>query len=179
MRISLRAVLFALIGLVAIGALISSGALSTVSESPVTHSAKTNGFCTSDGVSLLIDYGSKSDLKPATSCAFSFAGTGWELFSATDQRVEGTIEYPVGFVCRINDYPNISDQPCTSTPTSAQGSWAYYYATAQLGDTWMFSASGASGRKPACGDMDAWVFINPGETNHEPAQKPHTFKCAN
>jgi len=175
MRISLRTVLFALIGLVAIGWLVTSGALSTVSKSPVTSPVKTTGYCSSEGVSLMIDFGDKTE----TSCAFSFTGSGWDLFAATSHKAEGTSEYPVGFVCRIDGYPTQADQPCTNTPTSAQGTWAYYYASAQLGDHWLFSATGASTRKPACGDMDAWVFIRPGEKSHEPSQVPHTFKCAN
>ena len=175
MRISLRAVLFALVGLVAIVGLITSGALSTVSKSPVTAPAKTSGFCNSEGVSLVIDYGTKTKRQPQISCGFSFSGTGWELFAATEQIVEGTSEYPAGFVCKINDFPE--DQTCSSTPTSAEGSWAYYYATAQLGDHWLFSAAGASMRKPNCGDADAWVFVNPGEKSHEPIVSPHTCKC--
>lgn len=179
MRLSLRAVLFALVGLVAIGGLVTSGALSTVSKSPSAKGPTTTGFCISDGVSLVIDYGTKSDRPPIAACGLSFEGSGWELFSATKQEVQGTVEYPSGFVCRINDFPSIPDQPCTSTPSSAQGSWAYYYATSQLGDHWMFSAAGAAMRKPGCGDVDAWVFINPGEKSHEPSTPPQTFKCEN
>jgi hypothetical protein len=48
-----------------------------------------------------------------------------------------------------------------------------------MGDHWMFSATGASLRKPMCGDMDAWVFINPGEKLHEPSTPAHTYKCEN
>jgi hypothetical protein len=179
MRISLRPVLIALIALVAIGGLVSTGALSSPSTTPVTAPAKTSGFCSSDGVSLLIDYGTASKLPNSTSCAFSFTGTGWQLFAATEQKVEGTTDYPVGFACRINQYPEAKQQPCTSTPTGSQGSWAYYFATASTGDHWMFSAAGASMRKPLCGDMDGWVFINPGEKMHAPASAPHTRKCTN
>lgn len=177
MRLSLRAVLLALVGLVAIGGLVTSGALSTVSKSQTDTIASTEGFCSSEGVGLVIDYGTKSDRPATIACSLSFIGSGWELFSATNQGVEGTSEYPSGFVCRINDFPSAAEQPCTSTPTSAQGSWAYYYATSQLGDHWMFSAAGAAMRKPSCGDVDAWVFINPGEKSHEPSTPPQTFKC--
>ncbi len=178
MRISLRAVLIALIGLVAIGALVTSGALSTVSEpKEATTPAQSGEFCSSEGVSLLIEYGLGSDSDFSLTCVPSFSGNGWELFAAGGQKVEGTIEYPIGFVCRINDYPANEQQPCSSTPTPAQGTWAYYYASSALGDHWFYSASGASSREPACGDVDAWVFINPGEPNHEPTKKPKTFKC--
>lgn len=177
MRISLRAVLIALVGLVAIGGLVTSGVLGTVPKPAVTMPSKTSGFCSSEGVSLVIDYGTKDSADPIISCAVSFASNGWDLFGATSQAVSGTTEYPVGFVCRINGYPSAEQQPCTSTPTGEQGSWAYYYATSQLGNHWLFSATGASTRKPKCGDVDAWVFINPSEKLHEPSVTPMTFKC--
>lgn len=180
MRISLRAVLIALVGLVAVGGLVSTGVLGTVAKTaPIENLSMASGFCLEDGVSLVIDYGTQADKEMSISCGAKFSGNGWELFAATEQKVAGTTEYPIGFVCRINDFPTVADQPCTGTPTSAQGSWAYYYATAQLGDHWMFSAAGASMRKPACGDVEAWVFIAPGEKVHEPAINPLTFKCQN
>lgn len=177
MRISLRAVLIALVALVASGGLVTSGVLGTVSKSVDSDQSKTAGFCNSNGVSIVIDFGSESQNQTVVSCAKDFAGDGWQLFAATGQSVEGTSEYPVGFVCRINGYPKQKDQPCTSTPTGAQGSWAYYYATTQLGGNWLFSATGASMRKPKCGEVDAWVFINPGEKSHEPETKPVTYRC--
>jgi hypothetical protein len=177
MRISLRAVLIALIGLVAIGALVTSGALSTVPEGSIPKSVTGTEFCANSGISLLVDYGTKSGISVTKACADNFSGNGWELFSAAGQTVEGTTEYPIGFVCRINNFPTPASQPCTSTPTSSQGSWAYYYATSELGDHWMFSATGATSRIPECGDTDAWVFIEPGEQSHEPAEQPKTFKC--
>lgn len=177
MRISLRAVLIALVGLVAIGGLFTSGVLSTVSETNAGDQTKAFGFCNSNGVSLVIDYGSANSADLAINCGENFSGTGWELFAATEQKVEGTTEYPVGFVCRINDFPTVAEQSCSSTPDSTQGSWAYYYATAQLGNNWLFSATGASTRKPKCGDVDAWVFIKSGEKTREPAVTPVTFQC--
>ena len=174
MRISLRAVLIGLIALVAIGGLISTGVVSTAPNTSIVQPSKTLGFCSSDGVSLVIDNGTTAD----PHCAFGFKGTGWELFAATSQKVSGTTEYPVGFVCRINDVPTIEVQPCTATPTSAQGSWAYYFATPETGNQWMFSGAGASMRKPECGSVDGWVFIGPGEKAHEPSIAPITHKCS-
>lgn len=179
MRISLRGVLIALVVLVAIGGLISTGALSTSPKSSAVKTATQSGFCKSDGVSLVVDYGNGSDKDPDIFCGSEFEGSGWDLFAATGQTVIGTSEYPIGFVCRINDFPSSADQPCTSTPTTAQGTWAYYYATSELGNNWMFSAAGASMRNPKCGDVDAWVFIGPGEENREPSLAPVTLKCLN
>ncbi len=175
MRFSLRTVLIALVALVAIGGLVSTGALSTVSGGDDKAGLNSAGFCKTDGVSLLLDYGTGE--QPDIFCAESFEGTGWELFDATSQAVEGTTEYPVGFVCRINDFPSAEEQSCSSTPSGAEGSWAYYYASAELGNNWMFSAAGASMRKPKCGDVDAWVFLKSGEEAHEPSIAPMTRSC--
>jgi hypothetical protein len=175
MRISLRAVLIALVALVAIGGLVTTGVLGTVPEERKSLTTSSEGFCTVDGVSLLIDFGTSSNEKTVVTCAADFVGTGWDLFAATKQAVEGTSEYPVGFVCRINNFP--AEQPCSSTPTSTEGTWAYYYASADLGNNWKFSIAGASLRKPLCGDVDAWVFVNSGEESHEPELAPQTKKC--
>ena len=173
MRISLRTVLIALVAFVAIGGLLSSGALSTVSESPSLSTITQDGTCQTDGISLVIEYG--ADREPTSACAIGFSGSGWDLFAASGQKVEGTSEYPVGFVCKINDYPG--DQSCATTPSSDQGSWAYYYATYDAGSNWKFSPAGASMRKPKCGDIDGWVFLKAGEQAHPPIFEPRPIKC--
>lgn len=176
MRISLRAVLIGLVAIVALGTLFGTGILSTVSSDKQQLQKIESNYCSTSGVSLVVDTGKTI---PSVACAKNFAGTGWELFAATGQTVHGTSEYPSGFVCRINDFPSVSDQPCTTTPTSAEGSWAYYFATASTGNHWMFSGIGAGMRKPFCGDVDAWVYIEPGQKVREPSIAPKTFKCKN
>ena len=173
MRFSLRTVLIALVALVAIGGLFSTGAISTVSNGPAVSSSVMDSTCQTPGVSLVIEYG--ADREPQTACAENFAGTGWELFATTGQKVEGTTEYPVGFVCKINEYP--AEQSCSGTPSSDQGSWAYYFATFESGETWRFSPVGASTRKPQCGDFEGWVYLSPGEKAHPPLLAPRPMKC--
>lgn len=178
MRISLRTVLIGLVALVALGGLFSSGIISTVPSEKTTEVRGNwlagQDFCQENGVTLLIEPGAS---EPVLSCAKDYVGTGWDLFAAAGQSVSGTSEYPVGFVCRINNYPAPEDQPCTSTPDSKAGSWAYYFASNRTGNHWMFSGVGASMRKPACGDVDAWVFIKAGQSAHPPLTEPQTFKC--
>lgn len=174
MRVSVRAALIALIALVAIGGLFGTGVISTVSKPIDSTTASAAGFCTEAGVSLLVETGESDTI---IACAKNFSDTGWQLFAATNQQVEGTSEYPVGFVCRINDFPSDSTESCTGTPTAASGSWAYYFASSETGNHWMLSGVGAATRKPKCGDVDGWVFIAPGELLHEPKAAPVTFQC--
>ena len=191
MRISLRPVLLGLILLVAVVGLVQ--VVPATNSQPNATSGASDGQCTSEhpGVSVVVDFGIEADQAPVVKCAsgFNVASSsvsnqlsGWQLFAAAGLKVEGTSEYPVGFACRIEGYPAPTDQPCTSTPTYAQGHWAYFYATA--GDTkWHFSAAGSADRKPNCGDVDGWLFVK-GETTNgtsaaaAPSFEPKAFRCA-
>jgi len=205
MRISLRPVLIGLILLVAIVGLVR--VLPNSSPQPTATGAVKviDGSCTSEhpGVTLIADYGIDSGRAPLVKCALGFnktknsaddAASGWQLFDAADVAVEGTTEFPVGFVCRIDGYPTKADQPCTSTPTYSQGHWAYFYAQHEAGygesatfgnrdsGRWLFSGAGASQHKPRCGSVEGWLFVKgdavTGETtNTQPSVEPKAFRC--
>ena len=178
MKISLRMVLVALVALVAIGGLIST---IPSAEKPQRKAATADfheGQCSNEpGVSLVIDFGPTSGREPLVRCAKGFAGTGWQLFAATEVEVSGTDEFATGFVCRVNDWPSADEQPCTSTPTAAQGTWAYFVSTDE--NAWQFSGQGASMRKPKCGSAEGWRFVEPGEVASQsvPKVSPATFGC--
>ena len=177
MRISLRMVLTALIALVAVGSLISI----IPSESQNSPQAETasQGQCESvDGVSLVIDFGTSSNREVAELCARDFNSTGWTLFSAAGVKVEGTSEYPTGFVCRVDNWPTAEDQPCTKTPTAAQGSWVYFVADPGS-STWQYSGQGAAMRSMSCGAADGWRFVEAGEVISQtaPRVQPTTKSC--
>jgi hypothetical protein len=108
--------------------------------------------------------------------------TGWQLFKATEVEVAGTSDYPVGFACRIAGWPTPDKQPCTSTPTYAQGHWAYFYADTASSGKWVFSGAGSAMRKPVCGSADAWLFVTGDATNGTeahavPSVMPKVFSC--
>jgi len=133
------------------------------------------GYLGKDGVSEFIDYG---DSRPFdVFCAAGFAGNGWELLTATT-KVQGTSQYPVGFVCRINGWPTIAAQSCKNTPTYAQGSWAYFLSNAH--GTWSFSGTGSTMHHPACGTSEAWLWVAGGQdpTQAKPSVRPSVSKCA-
>ena len=178
MRISLRMVLTALIALVAVGSLISIIPSDSQKTSQVENASQ--GQCENgDGVSLVIDFGTSSNREVAELCATDFDSTGWALFAAAGVKVEGTSEYPTGFVCRVDNWPTAEEQPCTKTPTTAQGSWVYFMAEPGS-NTWQYSGQGAAMRIPSCGAADGWRFVEAGETIAQTAPRimPATKSCS-
>lgn len=175
-------VLIALVAFVAIGGLIStipSDAPSPNASNASNASNVDSGQCqTGSGVSLVIDFGSSSDKEVSEFCVSDFASSGWDIFDAAGIDVSGTSEYPTGFVCRLSGWPNEDAQPCTKTPTTAQGSWGYFVADSTESD-WKYSGQGAATRKPGCGAAEGWRFIEAGEatSQSEPRVKPATFVC--
>jgi len=87
--------------------------------------------------------------------------TGWELFKSAGVSVQGTDQYPTGFVCRIADWPTAANQNCHDTPTYAQGHWAYFVTNKNLGDGWVLSGQGAAMHHPECGGYEGWLWISP------------------
>ena len=64
------------------------------------------------------------------------------------------------FVCRIDNDPPPSEDPCVNTPP-ASAYWSYWHADAGQ-STWAYSRLGPMSYKPPAGSIDAWVF---GATN--------------
>ena len=192
-QIPLRPVLIGLVALVAIVGL--TRVVPTAAPSSTNGiSGGIDGQCSSDrhGVSLVIDFGEAAGRDAMLKCvpgvnlpgnSASNALSGWQLFSAAGIDVVGTTEYPVGFACRIADWPPVADQPCTSTPTYSQGHWAYFYANQTSNQHWAFSGAGAAEHKPQCGDVEGWLFVKGDgasgtQANREPSPKPQVFSCA-
>lgn len=158
MRQWTRAALLGLIALVAIGS-----ALSLLEESPksITNYTSSAGECVEDGVSLVIDFGTSGSNPVITRCAIDFEGSGWELFEATQTVVQGTSQYPVGFVCRIENFPTPETQDCLDTPQYSEGSWGYFLLDEN--GNWKVSGIGSAQRKTKCGLAEGWRFIEAGE----------------
>lgn len=178
MRFPIRFVLIALLLLVAAGGsltLIETNSPAGTTPTPIAVNYQ-EGLCDSNGTSLVIDYGTSSSLALAIRCAKDFEGTGWDIFKATGIQAEGTKQYPIGFVCRLEGYPETELQDCDDTPRYAEGSWGYFTWN---GNRWSVSGVGAVSRKLSCGDIDGWRFIEPGEdlANTPPRAKPKSIIC--
>ena len=119
------------------------------------------GACNQNGVTLVVDFGEAADREPIIRRANDFEGTGWEIFLATDVAVAGTNQYPVGFACRIEDFPSSAEQNCLDTPKYSEGSWGYFVFTKESG--WQVSQVGSATRAAECGTAEGWLFIGPGQ----------------
>ena len=161
-----RLALFGLIGFVATGAVIEAlpDDLITIAVREPSASNQAiaasyhEGACTKAGVTLVVDFGIASDKEPIIRCATDFAGTGWDLFAATDIKVAGTLQYPTGFVCRIENWP--IEEDCRNTPTVAAGTWVYFLPSKSSATEWSMSGTGASTHRPGCGSSEGWLFIS-------------------
>lgn len=175
-KVPFRAVLIFLIALVAIGGVINL----EMEKSSTSNATVSDGVCSDKGVTLVVDFGSKSGQEPITRCVREFSGTGWDLFEAAGVKVAGTSEYPEAFVCRIANFPHAEKEDCLGTPDFASGSWTYFYSSVSANDEnsqpakWQRSPVGAATRMPACGEFEGWLFANsPSEISTDPAP----FKC--
>jgi hypothetical protein len=177
-----RFVRFSLIGLIALVGIgfafnqwVQTDAPSDLNKKVPTVS---EGLCESDGVSLLVSFGKASSLTDVSKCVTNYIGTSWDLFYAAGMEVSGTSKYPVGFVCRIQDFPNEEQEECRDTSNVSVGSWAYFIA--QPGeDSWKYSIWGAATHQVACGSAEAWVFKYPNDDlESPPAEQPVTRVCS-
>ena len=160
--------------LIALVALVAAGAVYNAlpgTGSPEPTAAKfSEGWCAGNGVTLHVESGEST----STRCAIDFTGTGWEIFAATGTKVEGTLNYPTGFVCRIESMP--ANQDCKDLPKYSEGSWSYYFAPVGA-KAWTFSPTGAALRSPECGSAEAWVFVASNALIANPREKPVTKPC--
>lgn len=173
-KVPFRAVLISLVALVAIGGLVVPN-LPTVSHTG--HSA--SGACTISGISLVVDFGPNSKIQPVIRCINGSNLSGWQVLEQAELKVEGTNEYPKAFVCRINDWPDRKSEDCMGTPGLTGGSWVYFYSKPGT-KGWQRSPVGAATRKPLCGEVEGWLFVNQvsGDQKFEsPKIKPSPFSC--
>ena len=183
----MRPVLFGLIALVAV-----FGLLRVVPETNVETASSANACDSGNpGVTLVVDFGAEANRPALIKCAvgFNLASNsvsnelnGWQVFEAAGVKVEGTDDFPTGFVCRIEGFPTVANQPCDKTPSYASGHWAYFYAAAGQGKSWQFSGTGATNRKPVCGGVEGWLFVKGdastgNESSVVPSVAPKAFKC--
>jgi hypothetical protein len=172
MRINPRVALIGLVALVVIGAL-WSGILDGrfLGATPAGGNQKS--------VTLVIDYGIESNrqVKAVDLINLPSDVKGWDLFKAANLLVQGTDQFPSGFVCRIKGWPKNSEQDCADTPTYSEGHWAYYVTNASVGSGWMLSGQGAAMHKPDCAGYEAWVWVSPGEESKPPRYEPKAQAC--
>ena len=162
-----------------------AGALDISISGDVTENRSvtaSDGSCRTNGVTLVVDYGADSGKTAEVVCVTGFGNSasdsGWNLFAAANQTVAGTVDYPTGFVCRINGYPSSKEATCASTSNLGPGRWVYFKAVDSHG--WAYSHIGAALDKPACGNWEGWRYVEAGNpATSVPGINPKPFKCSN
>lgn len=177
MRRFVRLTLIGLVLLVAAGFIVDRNYSGSESNKIANPAIVSKSMCTGDGINLTVDFGYRQSNKIIHRCIQNFSGTSWDLLSVSGIKVTGTRKYPVGFVCRLDDFPSAESEMCLDTPDPKVGSWAYFVA--QPGQRrWQYSTWGASTHKPKCGSAEQWIFRYPSENLEEsPRDRPSTRLC--
>lgn len=109
------------------------------------------------GVSVVVEPRAVSGASPVTGCAAA-PGSGIEALRQAGFAVSlGTGSYSGGFICAINGAPVTG---CADVDQDTY--WSYWYRLAGT-TSWVYSQTGAAGRRPQVGDAEAWVWQAGGE----------------
>jgi hypothetical protein len=176
MRINLRIALVALIALVAVGSIWSANFASNRDSNRETAPTKSSD---TKRVTLVIDFGSDSGVAVRSFELNDIPQntTGWNLFGLAHLPVQGTQQFPEGFICRIDGRPNLREQNCTDTPSFAEGHWAYYVTNHELSSGWILSGQGAATHIPECGSYEGWSWVPGGTESKPPRFETSTRAC--
>jgi hypothetical protein len=105
--------------------------------------------------------------------------TGYDALHAAGFTTAGDEHDGPAFICRINDDPPPSQDPCIETP-STNAYWSYWHADVGQ-NTWSYSQQGAMSYQPPPGSVDAWVFgaSNVAGTTGQPSFTPAQVRATN
>jgi hypothetical protein len=120
------------------------------------------------GVTVIVDDHNLGEGKIYVGCALGEQANGAEALVHAGFHAEGTSEYGLGFICRIDGEPTPTEQTCEHTP-GASAYWTYWHG--KPGGQWGFSGCGAESCKPAIGSVEGWGF-NAGTNKPAPRIEP-------
>ena len=151
--------------------------LAILAPSPTSEARAENSIAKT--VTVVVDFGKKSGraTRVISLSNVSTSANGWALLSQTKLKIEGTQQYPTGFVCRIAGWPTSKQQDCADTPTYKEGHWAYYVTSFSRGGGWLLSGQGAGSHIPDCAGYEGWSWIAGGEANKPPRYKVENRAC--
>jgi hypothetical protein len=128
------------------------------------------------GVTVIVDDQKLAAGKVYVGCAPGEQADGVEALQNAGFQPEGTTDYGLAFICRIDGEPTLVETPCTTTPGS-DAYWSYWRG--RPGGRWAFSGVGAKSpqsRSPA-GSVEGWSFGGGAPPRIEPmdGSGPSTF----
>jgi hypothetical protein len=140
--------LVAVVVLLASVSTLTTGCILTVGTNPISSCTSTQGVIVAVDFSHF-DKSSERGCDPTTT-------TGYAALQAAGFVTSGDQEDGDAFICRIDDLPTPSEDPCIDTPP-ASAYWSYWHANSGQ-NTWTFSTLGAMNYHPKPGSVDAWAF---------------------
>ena len=99
--------------------------------------------------------------------------TGYEALQQAGFTTAGDEYDGTAFICRIDNDPPPSQDPCITTPPPS-AYWSYWHADAGQ-STWTLSQLGAQTYQPPPGSVDAWVF----GAGSQPSFPPSAVRATN
>jgi hypothetical protein len=140
------------LGLV-VSAVLVIGAQAALSATPVTADPISQCSATT-GVIVAVDFAHWGG-NIEVGCDATLT-SGYDALHAAGFTTAGDDHDGPAFVCRIDNYPPPSEDPCVTTPP-ALAYWSYWHADAGQ-STWAYSRLGPMSYVPPAGGIDAWVF---------------------
>ncbi len=113
------------------------------------------------GVTEIVDEEHIGTERIYVGCALGEPANGAETLLRAGFNVEGTKEYKLGFICRIEGEPTLAEQSCQlAAPANAY--WSYW--SGKPGGRWSYEPVGALSpqSKPAIGSVQGWSFSGDG-----------------
>jgi hypothetical protein len=113
------------------------------------------------GVTEIVDEEHIGTERIYVGCALGEPANGAETLLRAGFNVEGTKEYKLGFICRIEGEPTLAEQSCQlAAPANAY--WSYW--SGKPGGRWSYEPVGALSphSKPVIGSVQGWSFSGDG-----------------
>jgi hypothetical protein len=156
----------------------TSVGLLTVAVSATTAGADPISSCTTtSGVIVAVDFAPwGGNIERGCDATLT---TGYDALQAAGFTTAGDEHDGPEFICRIDDDPPPSQDPCINTPP-ATAYWSYWHADAGQ-DTWTYSTLGAASYQPLPGSVDAWTFgsTDLGGADGQPSFPPSAVRATN
>jgi hypothetical protein len=129
------------------------------------------------GVTVIVDDQKIGDGEIYVGCALGEQATGVQALENAGFALEGTTDYGLAFICRIDGEPTMAEESCTTTP-GAGAYWSYWRG--KPGGRWGYSGVGVKSpqsRSPV-NSVEGWSFGGGGAPRIEPmdGSGPSSFR---
>src|ERR1700733_14127518 len=143
-----------------LGCMLQPGSAAAIAPNPEPGLIARWEPCEPDtGVTVIVDDEHIGEGKVYVGCALGAQANGVEALEPAGFDIEGTKQYGLAFICRIDGEPTVAERTCDETP-GANAYWTYYHG--KPGGRWGFSGCGAASCKPTIGSVEGWGFNGDG-----------------